>query len=122
MPYTEERLTQKIISCIIKVHQILGPGFLESVYRSALMIELQNLGLMVESEKNVPIYYFGKPIGRHRMDLVVEKKIVLELKSVETLHSQHYAQIKSCLRASGNNIGLLVNFGTSKADFRRVEI
>jgi GxxExxY protein len=123
MPFEEQQLTAKIIECIIKVHQILGPGFLENIYRKALVIELRKNGLVVDCEKNVSVFYYSdQEIGKHRLDLLVQNKIVVELKTVEVLHGRYYAQVKSYLRAAGCHVGLLVNFASQKAEFRRIEI
>jgi GxxExxY protein len=103
------------------VHRALGPGFLERVYRRALLIELRKHGLAAEVEKVVVVYYDGRDVGRHRLDIVVEGHVVLELKTVERLGKAHYAQVRSCLKASGLVVGLLVNFSDHRADFRRVE-
>ena len=121
MSVTHNPLTERIISAIIQVHQELGPGFLENVYRNALMIELKRQGLEAESEKEIVVYYTGQEVGRHRLDILIEDRIVLELKTVEKLGKAHYAQIRSYLKASGCKTGLLVNFSEEKADFRRVD-
>jgi len=114
-------LTARIIEGIIKVHKTLGPGFLESIYRNALVLELISKGIKVEPEKEVNIYYEGRPVGRHRLDILVKDQVVRELKTVEKLTAAHYAQIRSYLKAAGLNVGLLVNFASERADFRRVE-
>jgi GxxExxY protein len=80
-----EALSQQIIGCIMKVHRTLGPGFLEGIYRRALLLELQRSGLKVEAEKSVPVFYEGEEVGLHRLDLVVEDTVVLELKAVPDL-------------------------------------
>lgn len=115
-------ITEQIIRAVIKVHRALGPGFLESIYHNALLLELESHGLSVESEKKIIVTYEGKPVGDHRLDLVVEERIILELKAVEDLSQAHYAQLRSYLKASGLQIGLLINFAKEKADFRRVEL
>lgn len=116
-----EDLTARIIGCIIRVHGELGPGFLESIYSNALMIEFRNVGISAEAEKEIPVFFDGEEVGRHRVDVLVESAIVLELKAVEKLHRVHYAQVRSYLNAAGLDTGLLVNFSGVKADFRRVE-
>ena len=116
-----EALTQQIIGCIVKVHRTLGPGFLEEIYRRALCIELRRSGLKVETEKSVPVFYEEEEIGLHRLDLVVEDTVVLELKAVPELAAAHYEQLRSYLCASAIDLGLLVNFGRERSDFRRVE-
>jgi GxxExxY protein len=121
MDYQDDKLTETIIECIIKVHQGLGPGFLESVYRNALLLELKRSRLVTEVEKEVIVRYHGEDVGRHRLDLLVEGKVILELKTVDALNPAHYAQLRSYLKATGLSIGLLVNFAKEKADFRRLE-
>ena len=120
--YEEDKLTEEIIQCIIRVHQILGPGFLENIYRKALMIELKKQGLRAETEKEVIINYESEEIGRHRLDIIVENKVIIELKTVEELSKAYYAQVRSYLRATGLRVAILVNFAKEKADFRRVEL
>jgi GxxExxY protein len=100
----------------------LGPGFVESIYRKALLVELEEAGLLAETEKEVPVYFKDRVVGVHRLDLLVENEIVVELKAVEELTRHHYAQIRSYLKATGLSIGLLVNFSKDKSDFRRVEM
>jgi len=119
--YADEGLTGKIIECIIAVHQELGPGFLESIYRRALLIEMRKKDLPAETEKEVIIYYDGEEVGRHRLDILVENRVVVELKTVESLSKAHYAQVRPYLKATGLELGILVNFAGEKADFRRVE-
>lgn len=121
MKYVDEELTGKIIECIIAVHQELGPGFLESIYRRALLIEMRKQGLAAETEKEVIIYYDGQEVGRHRLDILAEERVVVELKTVESLSKAHYAQVRSYLKATVLELGILVNFTGEKADFRRVE-
>ncbi len=122
MEFRGDSLTETIIQCIIEVHRELGPGFLESVYRKALVIELQRNNLNVEEEKEIRIYYKEALVGTHRLDIVIENLVIIELKTVESLSKAHYAQIKSYLKASGCKIGLLVNLLNDKADFRRIEM
>lgn len=114
-------LTESIIEAIIAVHRALGPGFLESMYQRALVIELQRRGLAVTSEMEVPITYQGQLVGRHRLDLIINDSVILELKTVEDLSKAHYAQVRSYLKATGLPVALLVNFSKEKADFRRIE-
>ncbi len=114
-------LIYRTIGCLITVHKELGPGFLENVYHRAVEIELAHQGLGFESEKEIELHYRDKRIGIHRLDLVVEKELVVELKTVEELHKKHYAQVRSYLQATGRPVGLLVNFSEYKLDPRRVE-
>jgi GxxExxY protein len=119
---SESEITERIIQAVIKVHQVLGPGFLERVYHNAISLELHRQGLTAESEKEVTIYYEGEVVGCHRLDLVVEDRVIIELKTVEELAGIHYAQLRSYLRATKMKVGLLVNLAKEKADFRRVEL
>ena len=116
-----EALTDQIIGCIVKVHRTLGPGFVEAIYRRALVIELRRCKMHIEAEKEVAVFYEGELVGTHRMDLVVNNAVILELKAVPELVVAHYEQLRSYLRASGLDVGLLVNFGRERSDFRRIE-
>jgi GxxExxY protein len=118
--YDVEELTGRVIQCIINVHQTLGPGFLENVYRRAMSIELCKHGLTSETEKRVVIYYDGEEVGRHCLDLLVENQLIVELKTVEALNRAHYAQVRSYLTATRLDVALLINFAGHRADFRRI--
>lgn len=120
--WRKEGLTDKIINACINVHKELGPGFLESIYHNALKIELERRKLVVESEKEVKVKYLGIEVGTHRVDLLVEGEIVVELKTVEDLNKKYYAQVRSYLKALNKEIGLLVNFADFTVDVRRVEL
>ena len=120
--YSDDRLTDAIIRCIIKVHKILGPGFRESIYGNALAIELGNQEILFEREKEVRVYYEREQVGLHRLDFLIAGEVVLEVKAVESLGGAHYAQVRSYVKAAGVSRGLLANFATEKADFRRIEI
>lgn len=114
-------LTDRIIKCIITVHRKLGPGYLESIYRRAMMIELRKAGLRADTEWEVTIRYEGQVVGVHRLDILIEGKVIVELKTVEQLSPSHYCQVRSYRKATGLKTGLLVNFSKSKSDFRRVD-
>lgn len=114
-------LTPEVVDAIIRVHQVLGPGFLEGVYQRALMIELDKRCLSIEKEKEIEVSYDGQPVGRHRLDIVVGGRVIIELKTVESLGKAHYAQVRSYLKATGLPVAILVNFSTDKADIRRIE-
>lgn len=116
-----DELTARIIWCVIRVHQTLGPGFLETVYRRALAIELRCAGLSVAVEKRIAVYYEGIEVGRHRMDLIVDDRVIVELKTVEAFSKAHYAQVRSYLKATGLDVALLANFAGELADIRRIE-
>lgn len=115
-------LIYRVIGCMIEVHKELGPGFLESVYHRALELELAHQGIAFESENEIELRYRGKSIGTHWLDLLVEGQLVVELKTVETLHKKHYAQVRSYLKAARKPIGLLANFSAYQLDPRRVEL
>jgi GxxExxY protein len=103
-------LTRKVIGCAIEVHKALGPGFLENAYEQALKIELGYRGLSFKCQCAYKLDYKGNPIGECRLDLVVEDKLVLELKAVDALHPIHTAQLLSYLKATRLPLGLLINF------------
>ena len=105
-----ERVMSETIGCAIRVHRTLGPGFLESIYRKAMYVELGASGLSYESERPVPVKYRDVEIAGQRVDLIVEGQIVVELKAVVKLDEVHRAQLISYLRATGLRGGLLVNF------------
>jgi GxxExxY protein len=115
-------ITEKIINAIIRVHQTLGAGFLERIYHNALIIELTRQGLHVESEKQIEVYYESELIGTHRLDLLIDNQVIVELKTVEELAGVHYAQLRSYLKAAKLRVGLLVNLAKDRADYRRVEL
>jgi GxxExxY protein len=106
------KLTEKIIGCAIEVHRQLGPGLLESTYEAALAIELENDGLLFERQVIFPVIYKGRKIGEYRLDLLVEKAVVVEIKSVERFDRVFEAQILTYLRVTGAQVGLLVNFNS----------
>ncbi|MBI5779288.1 MAG: GxxExxY protein [Planctomycetes bacterium] len=114
-------ITDKIIKSFYKVHDTLGPGFLEEAYHKALLIELKKHFTNVESEKSFPILYENQEVGKYIPDILVEGKIIIEIKAVNELDENHKAQIISQLRVSGILIGFLVNFAKKELDFRRFD-
>ena len=115
-------LSYKIMGAIFEVDKKMGPGFLESVYGKALIEEFSGRGMKVETEKVINLKYKGKKIGVHRLDLIVDDKVVIELKTVERFSLHHKAQLTSYLKASGFKLGILVNFSKSKVEYQRVLI
>ena len=115
-----EELTSRVIAAAIEVHRRLGPGFIESIYEHALVVELHKRGLKVEEQVEVPIEYEGVEVGRHRLDLLVEGTIVVELKAIKNLDNIHFAIVKSYLRAVGKEHGLLLNFAKPTLEVKRV--
>lgn len=114
----EEELTGRIIKAFYRVYNTLGHGFIESVYHNAMLLELVADGLAVETEKPIAVYYEGKVVGTFSADIVVEGKIILELKAKEAIHPAHEAQLINYLRATDVEIGLLLNFAKSP-EFKR---
>lgn len=121
MSYDDNPITRSIIGAAINVHSQLGPGFLESIYRNAMNIELSKFGFDVKTEHAVKVLYDGQEVGLHRIDLFVNDDVVVELKTVEEISKAHYAQTRSYMHAIGTRLGLLINFSGSKADWRRVD-
>jgi len=115
-----EELTGRIIACAIEVHKALGPGFLESIYEAALVVELRRAGLKLETQKPLPIFYRAVLVGEHRLDLLVEDQIVVELKAISGLEDVHFAIVRSYLKAVGLEHGLLFNFATMPLTVKRV--
>jgi GxxExxY protein len=110
---TENEISYKIIGVAIELHKVLGPGLLESVYENTLAYELRDIGLNVDQQVAMPLTYKDiKFECGFRMDLLVENKVVVEIKSVETLAPVHFAQTLTYLRISKNKLGLLINFNT----------
>ncbi len=116
-----EGLTGKILEACFEVSNELGAGFLESVYHKALFIALCQKGLQVRTEAPISVTFRGQNVGEFYADLLVEEKIIVELKAVSALAKEHIAQVINYLYASGMDVGLLINFGTPKMEYRRLE-
>ena len=114
-----EELTHKIIGCAYKVFNTLGFGFLESVYRKAMIIELSKAGLKVEEEKALQVYYDDIVVGNFSADLFVEDTVVVELKSVQNTVEGHEVQLVNYLNGLKKEIGLLINFSPSGVQVKR---
>ena len=114
-----EDITHQIIGCAYQVFNKLGFGFLESVYRNALLIELNKGNLKVESERALEVYYDDQVVGNFYIDLYVEEEIVVELKSVQNLLKEHEVQLVNYLNGLKKEIGLLINFGPSGVEIKR---
>lgn len=109
--FDNDPLTESIIGAAIEVHKHLGPGLLESAYEAALAIELQNHSLSFERQKNIPVLYKNTPLNLdYRLDFLIENKVILELKSVESFLPVHQAQLLSYMKLTGISTGLLINF------------
>ena len=114
-----EELTREIIGCAYKVYNVLGFGFLESVYKKAFVIELNKINLKVEQEKPLKIYYDNQIVGDFFVDLLAEDEVVVELKSVEHLAKAHEVQLVNYLNGLRKDIGLLINFGPTGVEVKR---
>jgi GxxExxY protein len=120
MELQNKHLTERIIAAAIRVHKELGPGFLEAMYEEALAIELAAAGLTFERQKLLPVFYREHLIGEHRLDFLVERKVVLELKAISALEDIHFAIVRSYLKAANMDDALLLNFATARLTVKRV--
>lgn len=118
MELLHKDLTDIILKTFYEVYNELGHGFLENVYQNALLIELRNKGLNVVPQKRIKVYYKGDEVGDYFADLIVEEKIILELKAADYIVEQFENQIVNYLRGTDCEVGLLLNFG-KKPEFRR---
>jgi len=116
----DSETTDTIIAAAIAVHRELGPGFLESIYEQALAVEFALRGIAFIRQKPIPLFYRDHQIGEHRLDFLVENKIVVELKAVEALENVHFAIVRSYLKASGLADGLILNFSSMPLTVKRV--
>ena len=115
-----DALTEKIIGAAYSVANILGFGFLEKVYENALTVELKALGMKVEQQKPVSVFYKGVNVGDYIADLLVEDSVLIELKSVKNLSDIHKSQLLNYLVATNKSVGLLINFGSPRIEIKRV--
>lgn len=113
-------LAERIIGAAYEVGNVLGPGFLEKVYERALLAELGMRGIPVRSQAAFPVTYKGQLLGDYIADLLVDERIVVELKCADAFCSEHMAQCINYLKASGLKLALLINFGRAKVEWRRV--
>jgi len=120
---SENELSRIVFGCALKVHQTLGPGLLESAYEECLFYELKKLNLIIEKQKPLPLIYeeVKLEIG-YRLDIIVENKLILEIKSVDALNEIHFAQLLTYLKLTNCRLGLLINFNVNliKNGIRRV--
>ncbi len=113
------QITEQVIAAAIRVHRSLGPGFLESIYEEALAVEFALSGIQFVRQYTVPLFYRDHQIGEHRLDFLVEGKIVVELKAVSELEDIHFAIGRSYLKATNLQDGLLFNFATAPLTIKR---
>ena len=114
-----DELSHAVIGAAMAVHSRLGPGFLEEVYKNALLVELAHRGIDARKEVPLDVVYDGVCVGHYQADVIAENRLVLELKAVADLHLRHEAQLVNYLAATGIDDGLLLNFGTSSLQFKR---
>jgi len=112
-------LTEKVIGCAIRIHKVLGPGFLESIYHQALAHELNKAQIEYISEARLKVMYDGIVLGDYVADFLVDKRVVVELKAVEVLTKNHEIQLVNYLAAIRYDVGLLINFGGQKIQLKR---
>ncbi|MFC1610403.1 GxxExxY protein [Myxococcota bacterium] len=118
-PLAEHELTSKIIGAAIHVHKELGPGFVESVYHNALCITLAKRGIKFEKECEVPVIFEDVEVGVHRLDLLVEDRVIVELKAIKRLEPVHFAIVRSYLKAMDLDHGLILNFSKPVLEVKR---
>ncbi len=116
----DSELTGRIIGAAMEVHRTLGSGFVEIAYENALCIEMHQRGIRFTKQHQVPVIYKDHEVVNHQLDLLVEDRVVVELKAVQHIGNFHFAQTRSYVRALGQEVGLLFNFGSAPMEFRRV--
>jgi len=115
----DRRITKQIIGCAYEVYNTLGFGFLESVYERCMVIELAGVGLKAQAQASIPVFYKGHDVGSFFADLLVEDRIVVELKSVRQVVQAHEVQLVNYLTATNTDVGLLLNFAARKVEVKR---
>ncbi len=116
-----EELTTKVIGKCIKIHKNLGMGFLEKVYENALIHELESLGVHVSSQQRIDVYYEDKVVGTYTPDIIIDEKLIIELKATNIITSNDPSQLRNYLKASKINLGLIINFGNDTLGIRRID-
>ncbi len=117
---SEDAIVEALIGCAYEVSNVLGAGFLEKVYERALVRELVLRGLGVKSQVSFPVVYKGQPVSSYAADVVVESRVLVELKCVERFSNEHLAQCINYLKASGLRLAVLINFQRPKVEWKRV--
>ncbi len=118
LEFAEE--TEKIISSTIEVHKVLCPGFLETIYENALSLEFESRGIPYKRQWETSVFYNGKEVGKHRLDMFVFEKFVVELKAIKEITNEHFAIVRSYLRAVNQRHGLILNFAKPTLEIKRV--
>lgn len=114
------RLSEQVIGCAQNVSRELGSGFLEAVYENALALELEEKGIPFERQQQLDVYYKSRLVGQYKADFVIEAKLIIELKTVSAFNGRQRAQVLHYLRATGLNVGLLLNFGMPRLGIQRI--
>ena len=122
MGHEFDALSGAIIEAAIDVHKQLGPGYLETIYENAMKVALRKRALEFAYQQDVRVFYEGEGVGLHRLDLIVRKEIVVELKAIKALEDIHFAQVRSYLKATGLHVGLLMNFNAPTLVVKRIAI
>jgi GxxExxY protein len=120
MEWKYEHLTATVIGCAFDVINELGVGFLETVYEKALFVALRQKGVAVEVQHPIRVVFRGTCVGNFFADMLVEQKVLVELKAVKSLAPEHQAQVINYLKATGVEVGLLINFGNPRLEYRRL--
>ena len=120
--YKYSDITEKIIGSAMTVHSTLGNGFQEVIYQRCLELEMKKQGLIFSREVEIPIFYDGIKVGTRRVDFLVEEKVLVEMKAVTQLEKVHLAQALNYLEAFKLQVGLLINFGSTRLEFKRLTI
>lgn len=116
----EKELSYQIVNAAYEVHNKLGPGFLETIYEAAMVLELESRGHQVRTHVRVPVYYREQKIGEHVLDLLIDEKVILELKTVTQIAPIHQQQALSYLKATGLELAIAINFGAPSVKYTRV--
>ena len=119
-PLKHGELTEKILAAFYKVYNLLGYGFLEKVYENALTLELRKMGLIVKQQAPIQVYYDNELVGEYFADIVVDDKVIIELKSAGVIAQAHVSQLTNYLKATRHEVGLVLNFGPKPTFARRV--
>ena len=115
----DDDITRRIIGCAYRVYNAMGYGFLESVYENCMLLELRAIGLRVVNQHPIQVRYLGQVVGEFTADLLVEDLVIVELKAVRALLMIHEVQVVNYLKATGIDVGLLLNFGEPKVEVKR---
>ncbi|MEM1354231.1 MAG: GxxExxY protein [Planctomycetota bacterium] len=115
-----DQLTERVIGCAFAVSNTLGSGFLEKVYENALRLEIMDTGLQVAQQHSIKVAYRGQVVGEYVADLLVDRRLIVEIKAAKAIDPVHVAQCINYLKATNHNIGLLLNFGKPKLEIRRL--